>query len=325
MVRSNLVSISVSPPTVFQINITNTQNIATPVPFQQMIQLPISQLGLINPYVRNIGPLRFSYNGSYIPAWLESISNGVATIWVKLPVSIPANSSITIDMEVDPSLNFDGNYWGESPLLSSTYAQYDNGANVFPYYQRWGSLSGLPSGWSSISGANTNITNFPSYTEISSQVPNEWNGIYTNSPPSSLVSTQTVWEFYGSLFTGTFIYVGTNTNTVFGTYEGYSFNEQPSPRNIYFGTDGNPYYVQTSYVDTNAIKIYTMQMNSATNVQLFVNYSQIYSSTNIPAQNPNSFQIGISGSTNNIPFYIYWLRTRAPPPNGVMPSVEVIA
>ena len=228
-------------------------------------------------------------------------------------------------MEVDPSLNFDGVYWGEAPQLSSTYGQYDNGASVFPYYQRWGSLSGLPSGWSLISGNNTNITNFPSYTEISSQVPNEWNGIYINSPPSSLVSTQTVWEFYGSLFIGTFIYVGTNTNTGFGLYEGYSFNEQTSPRNIYFGTDGNPYYVQTSYVDTNATKIYTMQMNSATSVQLFVNYSQIYSSTNIPAQNPNSFQIGISGSTNNLPFYIYWLRTRALPPNGVMPSVEVIA
>jgi len=64
MARSGLVSISVSPQSIFQINITNTQNTATPVPFQQMIQLPISQLGLINPYVRNIGPLRFSYNGS---------------------------------------------------------------------------------------------------------------------------------------------------------------------------------------------------------------------------------------------------------------------
>jgi len=30
--------------------------------------------------------------------------------------------------------NFDGVYWGESPQLSSTYAQYDNGANVFAAY-----------------------------------------------------------------------------------------------------------------------------------------------------------------------------------------------
>jgi len=134
MTGSGFVSIGVSPQSIFNINITNTQNTATPVPFQQMIKLPVSQLGLINPYIRNIGPLRFSYNGSYIPAWLESISNGVVTIWIKLPVSIPANSSITIDMKVNPLLNFDGNYLGEAPQLSSTYGQYDNGASVFNMY-----------------------------------------------------------------------------------------------------------------------------------------------------------------------------------------------
>ena len=31
-------------------------------------------------------------------------------------------------------VNFDNNYWGEAPNLSSTYAQYDNGANVFNAY-----------------------------------------------------------------------------------------------------------------------------------------------------------------------------------------------
>ncbi len=32
------------------------------------------------------------------------------------------------------STNFDNNYWGEAPTLSSTYGQYDNGANVFAAY-----------------------------------------------------------------------------------------------------------------------------------------------------------------------------------------------
>ena len=38
--------------------------------------------------------------------------------------------------------------YGAVPQLSNTYAQYDDGAYIFPYYQRWGGLSmALPSGW----------------------------------------------------------------------------------------------------------------------------------------------------------------------------------
>ena len=32
------------------------------------------------------------------------------------------------------STNFDDNYWGEAPSLSTTYGQYDNGVNVFTAY-----------------------------------------------------------------------------------------------------------------------------------------------------------------------------------------------
>jgi len=323
---SGLVSISVSPQSVFQINITNTQNTATPVPFQQMIQLPISQLGLINPYIRNLGPLRFSYNGSYIPAWLESINNGVATIWVKLPVSIPANSSITIEMQVDPSLNFDGVYWGENPLLSPTYGEYDNGASVFSYYQRWGNLSSLPSGWSSISG--TVITYASTYIEIApSPSTDGWYGISLNPIPSSLSSTTTVWEFYGNMYDsiGAGSCIGTATGNG-GNFNGYSFFEGGSPTNlIYLGNNNNPFSASTGYDDTNNNKVYTMQMNSATSLQMFINYTQIYSTTSATSESLTYFDIDPSnsaGSYPSTPIYIYWLRTRAYPPNGVMPSVS---
>ena len=49
---------------------------------------------------------------------------------------------------------------GEAPFLSSTYAQYDNGANVFQYYQRFGGVGvvGVVSAGS--------IVNVDEYTEL---------------------------------------------------------------------------------------------------------------------------------------------------------------
>ena len=39
------------------------------------------------------------------------------------------------------STNFDKNYWGEAPSLSGTYGQYDNGANVFTFYDNFAGAS----------------------------------------------------------------------------------------------------------------------------------------------------------------------------------------
>jgi len=100
---------------LLSIKLTNTQNIKTFPSFQQVLQLPVSQLQSYIPILAtDLHNIRFVYNGTAITAGLESISNGIATIWVNINVSIPANSSITIYMEVDPSLNFDGVYWNKT-------------------------------------------------------------------------------------------------------------------------------------------------------------------------------------------------------------------
>ena len=336
MARSNLVSISVSPPSVFQINITNTQNIATPVPFQQMVQLPISQLGLINPYIRNIGPLRFSYNGSYIPAWLESINNGVATIWVKLPVSIPANSSITIDIEVDPSLDFDGNYWGENPLLSSTYGEYDNGASVFYNYWNFAGTSS-PSGINVYTNAGSVTFNNGVTIKGGTSQTSGANGIAT----SSSFSAPIVFDYYGTQSTSP-------PNAPWAWNEiGFSNNLNPS----YYPNSSGTYTLVTFQEGTNAVPS-TTQGGTITygslptpSSNLFPNsvWTQIYDIvayyTNQNYSTTTGYIIGAS-NTASLPFEIevgnnegsyapngmtvYWLRTRAYPPSGVMPTVEVI-
>lgn len=126
--------------------IDNGQASPTPSPFQEMIAVNITNENAIllsdgfNTINTNGSNVRFfastslSFN-SELYAWLEGISGGVATYWVKIPGVIPGNSQITLWMVVEnSSVNFNGIYLGEAPELSSVYGQYDNGQNVFDYY-----------------------------------------------------------------------------------------------------------------------------------------------------------------------------------------------
>jgi len=92
-------------------------------------------------------------------AWIQGNSLSNAYIWIKLPVSIPANSSITIYMFVRNSIQYP--YTGIAPNLTSTYGQYDNGQNVFLNYFSGGSLSG----WT-VSGSAGQTTSAPSGNSI---------------------------------------------------------------------------------------------------------------------------------------------------------------
>jgi len=328
MVRSNLVSISVGYPNLFSIKLTNTQSVDTPSPFQQMLQLPVSELQGYTPILASdFHNVRFVYNGTGIPAWLESISNGVATIWVKLPVSIPANSSITIDMEVDPSLNFDGNYWGENPLLTSTYGQYDNGVNVFPIYYNFAGTT-LDSRISTVSGAT--LTQNNSLSVALTIVGKEYY-ILTSSFATSPFVMEAYETYYGmsSSINGNeqwaFI-IDSNTSTS-GIYGGSAYYlakilniVEVSPVIFQEGTiiaEGTLNYVsQYTAIDsfTQTPSGLTATFNgtstSITTTALTSGYIGLYLWSDIPNSNVAT---------------VYWLRTRAYPPNGVMPSVEVIA
>jgi len=328
-IYSNRIVVSVSKAGIGPwLRITNSQSTAIQVGSQVIWQIPVSTLQARFPSLNSsLSNLRFVYNGQFVPAWLESINNGTATIWMQMPVSIPANSSITLNLYANPGLNFDGVYWGEAPQLSSTYGQYDNGASVFPYYQKWGGLSSLPSGWSSISG--TVITYASTYTKIApAPSTTGWFGISLNPIPSSLSSTTTVWEFYGNMYDSVPAgnYVGTTQWNNGGGYSGYGFMEGASPTNLINFANNNTLF-KTGYNDTNNSKVYTMQMNTATSLQMFINYEQIYSTTSATAESVTYFSISAGnngGGAPSTPIYIYWLRVRAYPPNGVMPTVELI-
>ena len=156
------------------IQITNTQNTGTPSPFQFMLNISPADIGT-SLFSSDLGNIRFyGYAmNSLTPlyAWLESgnsPSSSNTVIWVNLPNGIPANSSTTIYMVLLPvGTEYDGNYMGLAPQLSSTYAQYDNGALVFNNYWNFAGTS-LPSGWVSSPSSDVTVTvnNGVSVTQI---------------------------------------------------------------------------------------------------------------------------------------------------------------
>jgi hypothetical protein len=133
------------------VTLTNGQASATPNPLQvEVTWNPSSYSGYES---STLGNIRFCTSASCSTefySWLQSCtpscSNSAtsASAWVKLTSSISGSGgTLTIYMVFLPQTTpFDGNYWGEAPTLSATYAQYDNGANVFTFYDNFAGTSG---------------------------------------------------------------------------------------------------------------------------------------------------------------------------------------
>lgn len=113
--------------------------------------------------------LFFDSSGTPLYSWLESGNSNTATntgYAVLLPNQIPAGGGIQIYMGfeststnlLDPAIGLGKE--GEAPQLSPTYAQYDNGAQVFPnFYQNFPGSS-MPAGWRAygIQGPPTSVS-----------------------------------------------------------------------------------------------------------------------------------------------------------------------
>src|SRR3989454_11957575 len=125
------------------ITFTNNQGSATPATFQQKVTWNPSTYQAYE--ASDLGNVRFCADSpctTQLYAWLESCTPSCtptatsASAWVKLTSSIAGGGGTLTIYIVFQSLSttFDGNLWGEAPNLSGTYGQYDNGANVFTFY-----------------------------------------------------------------------------------------------------------------------------------------------------------------------------------------------
>ena len=305
------------------ITITNTQSSATPSPFQQMINFTSSDPGFSSIATGNFGQNVefFYYNGTVIPSWLENYTSTNAIWWLKI-AAIPAGSSEIIYVGFASTLTnlFNTVNDGEAPQLSSTYAEYDDGANVFNYYTNFAGTS-LPAGWTetiSASGNSYSINNGLTLTA---------NFSYTMVLQySNVFNPQTdILDFYGYFENQGWGGVGYTPN---GGYP------MASTGSIAIGEDTpvpNAYLTRAS--GSTEIQIDSLTIGTTPYLfSMWESTSEMFGQANYQYTTPNSngfvaetslypsIQLGQRSGTDYI--FVQYLRVRAYPPNGVMPSVS---
>ena len=170
--------------------------------FQQMVYFnPQTYSTYLSSNMQNV---EFFYpDGALIPSWLESYTTSNAVYWLNLN-GVTSGETIYMGFaSTATSLFSTSNNVGEAPYLSSTYGEYDTGSNVFSYYQSFGGLTSLPSGWSNTTTEDsvygkTLVTLNSANTVITSQGKGCGCGIYET--PQTSMSPGNVIEWYGDMY-----------------------------------------------------------------------------------------------------------------------------
>ncbi|MGC9157254.1 MAG: hypothetical protein ACP5GD_03670, partial [Candidatus Micrarchaeia archaeon] len=305
---------------------------ATPAPFQQMIQFSESSYSNYITYNGNIANFEFfTQSGSIIPAWIESNNSGTITVWLNLANGVPASNSITVYLGFASQgtnlLSSSGTTGiGEAPQLSSTYAQYDDGASVFNNYWNFAGTS-LPTGWEVIGRATVTVNNGVSISGGTGATYDSPGIEYTstNFGTSSFVIDSLSEPNTGG--TGCFGGLGTRqtTSTSLSNYQIVVDSGD------LWGACGSGYYSiqyltssssssteSTSFtINQNTFYIITLIQKSST-AEGLLNYGSLATASPVSIYNPGNNYLTYLANYGGA--YVQWLRTRAYPPNGVMPS-----
>ena len=301
------------------ITLTNNESTATGSSFQQLL-LNID-MRAYEPFLNNdLSNVYFSSDSAgstVINSWLESgnSSTSAATTWWVV-TSVAANSTTTIYMQVDltGTSHRNNTTTGEAPQLSSTYAEYDNGASVFTNYWNFAG-TGLPTRW----------TGQPTYYTVN-------NGLSTTNVPSGSAVTSPS---------------GLNPQTSILDAYAYSSGYEASSNfaqfvDFYAGASWGASYIYTISPSASSYQLFdysgsawgtgsSLGAGSTSTYQVFsiwatttASYASIGYAT--PVSTTSDFGAFTSGTFASTPllgvtFYYQWLRTRTYPPSGVMPSV----
>ena len=171
------------------ITLSNYQSSSVPAGFQQMITFNALQYGA---YVGNdLGNIRFYQGGSELYSWCESSCSSTAAnaiFWVKLNQQIGANSNAIVQaVFYSANTQYDGKYAGEAPQISPTYAEYDNGENVFSVYYNFAGTV-MPNGWTYLSGSEAAVNNGITLTSTTA--------IIRNTIPYVVRNSIALWPLY---------------------------------------------------------------------------------------------------------------------------------
>jgi hypothetical protein len=250
-------------------------------------------------------------------AWLESGASTAATntvAWVNLGSSTlgaagSGSNTLTIYMNFMPNnapvtsgyTGYAPQLWCASGCFQTSYAQYDDGGNVFNFYDNFAGTT-LNSDWSVSTGTvNLAINNGLTYTSSNNGCAG-WTAIQNTNQ----LSTNQIIDAYLQQSGGESGIGNANCNN------GDSFGKTSDFTIFYNGINGGRSYGSSSFPTT----YFILSGDNANPLTLLNNYVPL-------------LQIAISPITSDITIFQYgstlniqWLRTRSYPPNGVMPSVS---
>ena len=328
-VNSTPITITVLPvKTSIPITITNNQG-STSAPFQQMIRVDSASIHGINQNWNNVEfTTGQNATGSQLQAWVESgaINSSTDTVvWVKFPGGLPSGTTtIYMDMMPNPVMSTSGPT-GEAPQLSPTYAQYDNGQNVFNFYDNFAGTS-LDSNWA---------------TETASL----WSG-------SAATPTYSVNDGFSSSTNGGTVYgMGTvplgSVVDAYGTYgltgigfahfDGISdlkfnasFWQAQESGSAVYGTltslDGCCQRFTSRYGGAPLTGVFSMYLTNPSSATYQLNYTDAQTLTVSPSlPYPEHIVLITDGNNGQLSgsFFNQWIRVRSAPPGGIMPAVTV--
>jgi len=311
------------------ITITNTQNISTSKPFQQMIQVQETQFSNYIAYNGNMANFEFfTQRGQVLPAWIESNTSGNLIIWVKIP-GIPAKHSETIYLgfasKTTNLLSSSGTSGiGEAPQLSCpnpdntancpTYAQYDDGASVFTNYWNFAGTT-ISSAWTQVVPSGTTITQNNGITITTSSSSTYGGLILTNGFTGTQIFEGDVTAVSG-VVAGLALQTGNSASS--GGYDFNYWGGSVAYGSMSGGMNGNNN--PNLQISTGIMGGVWLSSSSQVWYKNYVATSGSQTAYTLPSTVYPSIGIYYSSASTSITFQ--WVRTRAYPPNGVMPSVS---
>ncbi len=321
------------------INITNSQLVNAPAPFQQLI--PVNNLNYTYLEAGNLQNVEFFYgNGTVVPSWMENnnTNTSAATLfWLRFNAIIPASSTVQAYLGFSPPTNSLLNKYlvGESPVLSGNfftalsgaayfnYGQYDDGNTVFNGYWNFsGTGSTLPSGWSKSGTLTTSLNNGVTITGTtggydaaqSTQTFGAGNVVDWMGWLDGSVSGGGAAVGLGSTATTNFAFVGyTSSATQYGLYSAASGS-------VYANTI--PYNTGSSQTATAPVYTFSVGFTSGYSFAQ-VNYGTAGNAVGYatPAAPGAAEPVQMYESNGHI-YYVQWIHVRNAPPNNQMPTLS---
>jgi len=295
------------------ITISNSEDTATGSNFQQLITFTPSDISdYINPNCQNIA--FYDSNNNKLNSWIENATSsttaGSINIWIQIP-NINANGSIIIYMAIASSTtdNYLGNgNAGAHPNYTDTYGEYDNGTSVFNFYDNFAGTT-LSSVWTVPSGSDYQVNDGFIATPSDGSTGSVYN---SNIQETSAIIVE--WNLNMSSTS----YPGSDNWFQLNRYNGNS-NEHflgVSGNDTLYNNGGTVTTVNISSTGTQIFGIW----NDGTTVTWYYEGNQYTDTSAIAETDYLALGWVVDATSYNFPT-IYWVRTRAYPPNGVMPGI----